>query len=122
MMCIDVEITGDHPVGFGVYFFSLLYRTYVLALLKDQDEFARNNVKDDKLISLDLHHSGGVLVVWWEWATKPDSASCKRGTRPARPCSPSFTKEGYHLGRGNVRCVKFQLSRSHEGTGLTERL
>jgi hypothetical protein len=65
-MCIDVEITGDHPVGFGVCFSSLLYRKYVLALLKD--EFAWNNVKD-KLASLDLHHSGGVtgvLVVWWE--------------------------------------------------------
>jgi hypothetical protein len=65
-MCTDVEITSDHPVGFGVCFSSLLYRKYVLALLKD--EFAWNNVKD-KLASLDLHHSGGVtgvLVVWWE--------------------------------------------------------
>ena len=40
MMCIDVEITSDHPVGIGVYFLPLLYRTYVLALLKDLDEFA----------------------------------------------------------------------------------
>ena len=33
-MCIDVEMTGDLPLGFGVHFLSLLYRTLCVGATK----------------------------------------------------------------------------------------